>query len=570
MLQLRALRHCAGVAGTALAVAALAAPARGEVTSAEITSRQDVAVPGVAYERIVGRLHFAIDPRDPHNAVIAGLDRAPRDGSGRVGFAADLYVLAPKHPRADAPVLVDILNRGRKVALAGFDRGPPSNDPVNDASLGDRFLLERGVTLVWIGWQFNVPSAEGLTGLSAPSAEGTPVGGVGFAAVRDAAAWIRHASDAVVHGRRVYAFGLSQSGRFLRDFLYEGFNEDEHGRQVFDAVMAHIAGASRTNLNTPGADPSSLAMYTATSFPFADAALRDPVSGVVDGELENPRARAQEPKVFYTNTGVEYWGGGRVAALIHETPDGRADLTLPANVRFYFLAGTQHGPAPFPPTATAGQQRNNPTDYWWALRALFAAMDDWVRHGTAPPPSRYPQLADGTLVPAARVAFPAIPGVASPRGLTAGARAPNPLQPGGAGAGAPLPLFVPQVDADGNEISGIRLPEVAVPLATLTGWNFRRGSDSELAPLLGSFVPFAPTREARRQSGDPRRSIEERYPSREAYVAKVEKAAAALARERYLLEADVPAVVMQAAERWDGLAAASSGNSGAPKDGPSP
>ncbi len=522
----------------------------------EIASRQAVAAPGVAYERIVGRLHFAIDPRDPHNAVIAGLDRAPRDASGRVPFAADLYVLAPKDPRPDAPVLIDILNRGRKVALAGFDHAAPSNDPADAASFGDEFLLQRGVTLVWIGWQFNVPPRDGLMGLAAPSADGTPVGGVGFAAVRDAVAWIRHARDAVVHGRYVYAFGLSQSGRFLRDFLYRGFNEDEHGRQVFDAVMAHIAGASRTNLDTLGADPSSLAMFTATSFPFADAALRDPVSGVVDGELDNPRARAQAPKVFYTNTGVEYWGGGRVAALIHTTPDGAADLTPPANVRVYFLAGTQHGPAPFPPTATAGQQRNNPTDYWWALRALFAAMDAWVRQGTAPPASRYPRLADGTLVPAAQVAFPAIPGVASPRGLTAGVRVPNPLQPGGAGAGAPLPLLVPQVDADGNETSGIRLPDVAVPLATLTGWNFRRGSDDALAPLLGSFVPFAPTREARQRSGDPRPSIAARYASRAAYLAKIRQAAAALVRGRYLLAADVPAVVSQAAERWDVLAPA--------------
>lgn len=550
----RSVRTHAKVVGVALFIAALGA-ARGEVTSVEITSRQDVAAPGVEYQRIVGRLHFAIDPTDPHNAVIAGLDRAARDASGRVPFAADLYVLTPKRPRPDAPVLIDILNRGRKVALAGFDRAARSNDPVQAADLGDEFLLKRGITIVWIGWQFNVPERDGLMGLAAPMANGVAVGGVGFAAVRDAAAWIRNSADAVVHGRTLYAFGLSQSGRFLRDFLYEGFNEDEHGRQVFDGVMAHIAGASRINLNSPGADPSSLGMFTATSFPFADRALKDPVSGVVDGELDNARARAHQPKVFYTNTGVEYWGGGRVAALVHATPDGTADLTPPANVRVYFLAGTQHGPAPFPPKATAGQQRNNPTDYWWVMRALFAAMEAWVRAGVAPPASRHPRLGDHTLVTAARVDFPAIPGVASPRALTAGKRVANRLQPGGAGAGAPLPLLVPQVDADGNEIAGIRLPDVAVPLATLTGWNFRHGSDTALAPLLGSFVPFAPTRAARRKTRDPRPSIEARYASRAAYLAKVRQVAETLVRNRYLLGDDVPGVVGEAAVRWDALAA---------------
>ena len=138
--------------------------------------------------------------------------------------------------------------------------------------------------------------------------------------------------------------------------------------------------------------------------------------------------------------------------------------------------------------------------------------------------------------------------------LTAGKRVANPLQPGGAGAGAPLPLLVPQVDADGNDVSGIRLPDVAVPLATLTGWNFRHGSDTALAPLLGSFVPFAPTRAVRQKTHDPRPSIEARYASREAYLAKVRKVAETLVRERYLLGADVQGVVREAAAHWDALA----------------
>ena len=231
-------------------------------------------------------------------------------------------------------------------------------------------------------------------------------------------------------------------------------------------------------------------------------------------------------KVFYTNTPVEYWGTGRVAALVHTNPAGSADLALPENVRFYFIAGTQHSPSRFPPSAGNGQQPDNAVDYWWTMRALLLAMNRWVKEGAPPPPSRYPTLKDGTLVPAASVAFPAIPGVASPRSLTAGPRAANALIAGGAGAGAPLPLLVPQVDADGNERAGIRLPDVAVPLATYTGWNFRSaaiGAPGELVPLLGASIPFPPTRAAREAAHDPRRSVEERYATRDDYLKEVEQ-----------------------------------------------
>ncbi|RPH64839.1 MAG: hypothetical protein EHM89_00655, partial [Acidobacteria bacterium] len=230
------------------------------------------------------------------------------------------------------------------------------------------------------------------------AAANAPVGGLGFAALRDTAAWMKYAPDAIASAKHAFAFGSSQSGRFLRNFLYLGFNADERNRQVFDAVLAHIAGASRIDLNRRWATPTSLGSFAATSFPFADARQRDPVSGVEEGTLDNVRARDHQPKVFYTNTAVEYWGGARSAALVHTIPDGSKDLTLPDNVRVYFFAGTQHGPAAFPPTVTAGQQEDNPTDYWWAMRALLVAMERWVLQGTSPPVSRYPRLQDGTLV----------------------------------------------------------------------------------------------------------------------------------------------------------------------------
>src|SRR6185369_2285732 len=371
---------------------------------------------------------------------------------------------------------------------------------------------------------------------------------------RDTTAWLKNEPDALAPVKYAYGFGSSQSGRFLRSFLYEGFNTDEHNRQVFDGVMAHIAGAARLDLNARWSTPTSLAVHDATSFPFADASLRDPLTGAQDGELDNPRMAGHVPKVFYTNTPVEYWGTGRVAALVHTTPDGKHDLPLPDNVRVYFIAGTQHSPARFPADVTNGQQVDNPIDYWWTMSALLLAMHKWVKEGAPPPPSLYPRLQDHTLVPARSVAFPAIPGVASPRALTAGVRTANPRFEGGAGAGAPLPLLVPEVDEDGNERAGIRLPEVAVPLATYTGWNFRKpaiGAPDELVSLLGSSILFPATRAARAATKDPRRSIEERYRSQDEYLARVEQAADALVKAGYLLVDDEPRMLQRASDQWD-------------------
>jgi len=390
-----------------------------------------------------------------------------------------------------------------------------------------------------------------------------PVGGVGFISVRDTAAWIKYGADAP-RVRFAVGFGSSQSGRFLRNFLYQGFNTDEKGRPAFDGVMAHIAGAARIDLNRRWATPTSLATYTATSFPFADVSQRDPVTGAEEGALENPRARTNQPKIFYTNTAVEYWGGGRVAALVHTSVDGSRDLELPANERVYFLAGSQHGPASFPPTASNGQQKDNPTDYWWVMRALLVGMEEWVLKGTPPPDSRYPRLSDKTLTIAAHVTFPSIPNLRSPNGLTAGGRAPNPLLPQDGAPGTPLPLLVPQVDRDGNERAGIRLPDVSVPLATVTGWNFRKaevGAPDQLYPLLGSYVPFSATKAARETAGDSRRSIEERYRSRDQYLQQVRDAADALVKTRHLLAEDVPGIIRRAEDHWKVLTGQSTSTS---------
>jgi hypothetical protein len=535
--------------------------ARAEVTRVDIAKRADIGMSG--YEKMAGTVHFAVDPKDPHNRIVVDLDKAPRNNDGRVEFSADMYVLRPKDPaRGNGSALVEVSNRGGRGAIQLFNRGGPNPDPDTEGDLGDKFLMRFGFTVAWIGWELDVARDPGMR-LHPPvatdhRAADPPVAGLGFLAMRDFGSWLKNRPAAESPVRYTYAFGSSQGGRFLRGFLYEGFNTDEHDRQVFDGVMAHIAGAARIDLNARRSTPVGLSVHSASAFPFADAALRDPVSGAQEGLLDNSRARGHQPKVFYTNTPVEYWGTGRVAALVHTTADGTADLTPPDNVRVYFFAGTQHAPARFPPAVGAGQQIDNPVEYAWTLRALLLAMHRWVSTDAPPPASAYPTLADRTLVMAGAVAFPAIPTVASPAGLTAGARVANPLLPGGAGAGAPLPLLVPAVDEDGNERGGIRLPDVAVPLATYTGWNFRdrsTGSPGELVSLLGSSVPFPATRAAREAAKDPRRSIEERYPSRDEYLAQVEKVADALVLRGYLLIDDVPRIVQRATDTWDSLVA---------------
>jgi hypothetical protein len=635
------------IAATFALVVCAASTARAELTRVDVKSRTDMGESG--YEKIIGTAYFAVDPKDPRNAVIVDVDKAPTDANGRVEFSADLFILRPKDPaRGNNAVLVDVLNRGGKPALTGFNRGSGNNDPASDADLGDLFLQKRGFIVAWIGWEFDVTRADGMkihvpvatdhgkpivgvvrgsatvsaktneltigdltvyapidpnaadseltdraTLLAKPvtiprakwhlngravvldggfepghtyelsfRAQNPPVAGLGFAAFRDFGTWLKHDPSALAPAKYVYAFGSSQSGRFLRDYLYQGFNTDEKDRQVYDGVLSHIAGAARIALNQRWATPTTLGVYNATSFPFADGAQKDPVSGVEDGLLSNARARAHQPRVFYTNTPVEYWGTGRVAALVHTSADGTRDMTPPENVRVYFLAGTQHGPSRFPPRIDNGQQHDNPVNYWWTMRALLLAMHKWVSAGTPPPPSAYPTLADHTLVKASAIAFPSIPGVQSPKMLSAGPRVANGFIADGAGAGAPLPLLVPQVDQDGNEIAGIRLPDVSVPLGTYTGWNFRgtaSGATGDLVSLLGSSMPFAATKAMRTASHDPRRSVEERYPSRDEYLDKVRDAADALVAKGYLLIDDVPPIVQRAADTWDLVTAAQPG-----------
>jgi alpha/beta hydrolase family protein len=625
-----------------------------EVTSVTITSRtllaggQSFGSTG-QYERLVGHIEFALDPADPHNVGIVDLNHARRDADGRVRFSSDLNVLRPTDPtKGNGVLLFGISNRGVLDLLGGFNRGN-----FTDGGIGDGLLMRDGYTMVFVGWEFDVPaprlrieapaailpagsSADSLsveimvneraveafliddagrppvtylpadpsnpkdvlivrdrfleTGttihrdrwrfVAGPNglpkikldggfdpgrfyrvtyhAKAPVVAGVGLAAIRDAAAAFRNRSDLPVQGRTAYAFGQSQAGRFLRQFLYDGFNVDERDRRVFDAVWVHKAGAARGSFNERFATPSPGDLFRPTRFPFSDGDQTD-IDGTRAGLTSRYRAD-HRPKIFYVNTSVEYWGGGRAAALTHTTVDGTRDLVPPDNVRIYFLASTQHIVPAFPPVRnppasgaaadaaqrSGGQQLNNPTPHANVMRALLRAWHKWAADGTQPPASQYPRLSDKTLVSIQHNVFPPIPGVSNPRTIQGPARA------NGAKV-ISLPHLVPQVDRDGNDLGGIRDPEVAVPLATTTGWNFRDpsvGNPGEIYQLLGGYIPFATTKAARLATVDPRLSIEERYRGVDDYLQRVRSSAMDLIRRRYLLDEDLDSIVERAKQHW--------------------
>lgn len=399
------------------------------------------------------------------------------------------------------------------------------------------------------------------------------VAGLGPAAVRDIVAFLKYGGNNVTmlgeHRRyikRAYGFGVSQSGRFLRTFLYHGFNRDEKGRKVFDGVLAHVAGGGRGSFNHRFAQPSRDGhpffnlFYPTDIFPFTDLEETDPETGLKDGILTHATPPEARPKIFYTNSSYEYYG--RAAALTHTTPDGARDFAIPGDTRIYLFAGGQHGPASFPPARGGTGNPLNPNPYTWSMRALLGAMDAWVRDGTAPPPSQYPRIAQRTLVPLDAVRFPKIPGVAFPTRIQTAWRVDYgprfseegivSLEP--PAVGKPFALRVPQVDEDGNETAGVRMPQIEAPLATYTGWNLRApeiGAPLELFSMAGSFLPFPRTRAEREKTGDPRLSVEERYATRAEYLERFTAAARRLADRGYLLDRDVGSLAERAGEEWD-------------------
>jgi hypothetical protein len=387
--------------------------------------------------------------------------------------------------------------------------------------------------------------------------------------------WLRHETSAnnPAAGRIDYTFatGRSQSGRFLRQFIYEGLNLDEQGRPVFDGLNPHVAGARRGEFNQRYGQPSETnPLGLGSLFPFAADNTTDPITGQTDGLLTRQRAIGGVPKIIETNTSSEYW---RVdCSLIHTDPSGTRDMEPPAEQRIYMIAGHQHGSGVAAlgdrtPIGARGANTFNMVDGTTAIRAFLVNLDRWVTQGVEPPPSQFPRLADGTAVTreAALATLSRIPGMVvlngdtlpSVRRLDLGPDAANGIAQLPAEIGEPYPSYVSAVDADGNELAGIRLPDVSVPIGTHAGWVSRHpatGAAGQVLDMMGTTLPFAATAAERAANGDPRAAVEERYPDRDGYIARARAAAQQLVQERHLLPEDLDLAVQLATERYDVIA----------------
>jgi hypothetical protein len=401
------------------------------------------------------------------------------------------------------------------------------------------------------------------------------VSGLGFAAVRDFASFLRdartddagNANPVAGDVQHIFTFCVSQPCRLMRDFVWLGFNEAEAGGgvKVFDGVLNWIGGGNGLFINYRFAQPfrthrQHIARWTPEfQFPFANQVITDPVTGKTDGRLARCLATDTCPKIFETNSGNEYWAKG--GSML--TTDGAGhdlDLHEAPDVRTYFLASHPHSPGT---AAGICQQPQNPLLPAQVMRALLVDLDEWVSIGRMPPPDRIPRLRDRTLVPALPQVvegFPRIPGV-----VYNGIHHTGDLWNFGPDfdqgiltilppilVGTPYQIFVPRTDLDGNDIAGIRVPDIAVPLATYTGWALRAAAPGDPVPIIdgcdaaGQRIPFAKTKAARVAAGDPRPSLEERYPNHVVYVALVRAAAEELEAQRLLLDADVQGYIQAA------------------------
>lgn len=677
----RALALVRRALGAALLLLAALPRAEARVTRVEITRRDTVARGAPfgaagAYERIVGRIHFAFDPANPHDRQIVDLDLAPRDARGEVEAWGEFVLLVPCDPaRRSGVTLVDVVNRGG-MTVGVFHLGAHRDaSPTDSAHYGDAFLLRRGYTILQIGWQWDIaPAASGLhftppaAGDAAQPIRGLvrsditidaatrtiPLGhrvgssqavgyavadtadpansltvrdgplaprrtlprsawrfareeggrvvadrrhvylaagfqpgriyeviyratepvvtGTGLAAVRDAISYLKYDTASIAPTRYGIAYGVSQTGRFLRHFLYQGFNVDEQGRAAFDGVFVHTAGAGRGSFNHRFAQPSrdaqpySTFFYPTDLFPFTSRTERDPVTGARDGLRTHSPQGSPLPRVFYVDGGYEYWGRG--ASLTHTTVDGRRDLPLLSTERRFALSSAQHSsPSGFPPSAEqriadTDAYRGNPLDQRLALRALLVALTDWVTGRALPPASAHPTLHDGTLVPPASRRVPAMGALPIartpyvPRRLVLGRRwRDGILDREPPIVGAPYTVLVPRTDSVGNELGGIRSVELRVPLATYLPWQLRTVPPTDrLTSFQGTFVPLPRTVRERAARGDQRPSVSELYRGRDDFLGRVDRAIDTLITERFLLPEDRAVARERMEATWNWLA----------------
>ncbi len=646
-----------------------------EVRSIQIEKREPV-LEGRAfgesgtYEKLSGTITFEFDPANPLNHRIVDLQKAPRNQRGMVEAVSDFMVLRPEDPAKGSGVaLLEVSNRGGKASLSYFNRAARGSNPVSPEQFGDGLLMRRGLTVIWVGWQHDVPRQPGRLRLRVPAATNGPdaieglvrsdwtvdrpsqvlhlghrnhvaypvldpdhpdnvltvrdgrlaprrvvprtqwrfarledgqvvedrtrihmpsgfqagkiyelvyraedprLAGLGLAALRDVISWAKHDPACPFPIRKGIAFGVSQTGRFLRHFLYQGFNTDEQWRQAFDGMLIHTAGAGRGSFNHRFAQPSrdahrySAFFYPTDIFPFSGPVQTDSETGLSDGLLAHFHNPKHIPKVFYTNTSYEYWG--RAAALLHVTPDGSSDVAPHPNERIYHLAGGQHFVSRFPPSpqaklSDAVAYRGNPLDFLITLRALLVQLQQWVRDGTEPVPSAYPRIDQGTLAAIDQIRFPHIAGLDFPKVIHEAYRmdyGPRwrdgivDFQP--PRRGSPFARLAPQVDAFGNDLGGLRSLELQVPVATYTPWSLRSGmagGNDEIADFVGNYLPLAPTETEREKRRDPRPSLQGLYRDKSDFLSKVQEAARSLAARRLMLQEDIAKAVSRAEAQWD-------------------
>ena len=550
------------------------------------------------FEILEGRVRYSIDPSDPRNTGIVDLEHAPRDEHGYVRFSGDYTIVAPRD-RPAHKLLIDVPNRGRRLAFSILNRARPADLLEDPCAPGDGFLFRRGFAIASIGWQWdlsvglrldapevfengepvegdvvcrvqpgsdrsfvsfgqlgevtyppadlddpmarlfvrdddNVPFTEidrcrwrfarDTEGVVEPSnrfirldggfekgriytlvyrARGSRVTGCGLLALRDAAEGLRAGDGPVATASpTVLAFGASQTGRVLRHLLHLGLNADSTGNRIFDGVHVHIAGGQRGDFNHRFAQPSSAGVPAAGQrFPFSGTTARDPASGARGGLYDN---LTHMPKVVITNTSFEYWRGD--AALTHVSPDGAHDLEPDPSERNYLFAGTHHVNGVMPPTntfAVTGEKARytfNVVDHSPLVRAAFANLDGWVSQDQPPPDSKVPTLRDGTLVERRVVLgrFAAVDGfqgldpdrLGGLAALDLGDRVDEGVCDFPAAEGRPYARLVSDVDDSLNELAGIRLPEIKLPIGCHTGWNPRH-PDHGAPELPAIFVGFS-------------------------------------------------------------------------------
>ena len=553
------------------AVLALTGGADARVTGFEIVSTQPVFDGQTfgdagAYERIDAIASFAVDPASPRAAGIVDIDQAPVNAAGEVEFSTEVAILRPADAAGRSPVLFyEVPNRGRNLSFTLLNRGNSTRIPASAEDAGDGFLMSRGYTLVWSGWQadlsddllnLELPVLEGVTGqsreefifedaeevstaaLAYPAADLDPAkatltvrareadarsgaeglafrylspteieitrpasadagaiyefiypardavpAGLAFVATSDLVSFLRgnpghDAASPLAGVEHTIGMGISQSGRFLRDLIYQGFNADEQGARVFDGAMPHIAGSRKTFTNYRFALPGRYSRqhedhdYPGDQFPFTYVETTDPLTGKTESILSACNASGTCPKVMHTDTSAEFWQAR--ASLLTTAPDGEP-VEIPANVRLYFVAGAPHFTAW---SSTSGDADTcvyptNPLHAGPIMRALLVAMEQWIAEGAEPPASRYPSRADGTLVALEELKLPQIAGETPEPPF-------NPLQVMDDStlpptAGEAYPVFLPVVDADGIPEGGIGAFAQA-PLGTYFGWNLRKAA----------------------------------------------------------------------------------------------